>query len=32
MGILGVNPDNTNLDNNFNEDDPDTIIYIRLLD
>ena len=31
MGILRVNLDNINLDNNFDEDDPDTIILIRLL-
>ena len=31
MSILGVNLNNTNLDNNFDEDDPDTIILIRLL-
>ena len=32
MSILGVNLNNTNLDNNFDEDNPDTIILIRLLD
>ena len=31
MGIFNVNLDNTNLDNNFDEDDPDTIILIRYL-
>ena len=31
MGIFSVNPNNINLDNNFGEDDPDTIILIRLL-
>ena len=31
MGILGVNLNNINLDNNFAEDNPDTIILIRLL-
>ena len=31
MGILCVSLNNINLDNNFDEDDPDTIIYIRLL-
>ena len=31
MSILGVNLNNTNLDKNFDEDDPDTIILIRLL-
>ena len=31
MGILSVNLNNTNLDNNFNEDDLDTIIIIILL-
>ena len=31
MGILSVNLNNINLDNNFDEDDPDTIILIRLL-
>ena len=34
MVILGVNIDKKNLDddnNNFDEDDSDTIIYIRLL-
>ena len=30
MGILSVNL-NINFDNNFDEDDPDTIILIRLL-
>ena len=31
MGILKIDLNNTNLDNNFDEDDPDTIILIRLL-
>ena len=31
MGILSVNLNNINLDNNFDEDDPDTIFLIRLL-
>ena len=31
MGILTVNLNYINLDNNFDEDDPDTIILIRLL-
>ena len=31
MGILSVNLNNINLDNKFDEDDPDTIILIRLL-
>ena len=31
MVILSVNFNNINLDNNFDEDDPDTIILIRLL-
>ena len=31
IGILSVNPNNVNLDNNFDEDDLDTIILIRLL-
>ena len=31
MGILNVNHDNINLDDNFDEDDPDTIVVIRLL-
>ena len=30
MGILSVNLNNINLDNHFDEDDPDTIILIRL--
>ena len=29
MGILSVNLDNINIDNNFDEDDPDNIIFIR---
>ena len=31
MGILNVDLNNINLDNNFDEDDPDTIILIRFL-
>ena len=31
MGILNVNLDNINLDDNFDEDDPDTIVVIKLL-
>ena len=33
MGILGVDLDKANLDddNNFDEDDPETIIHVRLL-
>ena len=31
MGILSVNLNNINLDNNFDEDHPDTIILIRFL-
>ena len=31
LGILSWNVSNINLDNNFDEDDPDTIILIRLL-
>ena len=31
MDILSVNLNNINLDNNFDEDDPDLIIFIRLL-
>ena len=31
MGILKIDLNNINLDNNFNEDDPDAIILIRLL-
>ena len=31
MGILSVHLNNINLDNNFDEDDPDTTILIRLL-
>ena len=30
MSILSVNLNNINADNNFDEDDPDTIIFIRL--
>ena len=29
MGILNIDLNNFNLDNNFHEDDPDTIIFIR---
>ena len=31
MGILNIGVKNINLDNNFDEDDPDTVIIIRLL-
>ena len=31
MGVLNIDLNNINLDNNFDEDDPDTIIRIRLL-
>ena len=31
LGNLNVNLNNINLDNNFDEDDPDTIIHIRHL-
>ena len=31
MGILIIDLNNINIDNNFDEDDPDTIILIRLL-
>ena len=31
MGILNIDLNNTNLDNNIDEDDPDTIVRIRLL-
>ena len=31
MGILNIDLNTINLDNNFDEDDPDTIIQIRLL-
>ena len=31
MGILNIDLNNTNLDNDSEEDDPDTIILIRLL-
>ena len=31
MGVLKIDLDNINLDNNFDEDNPDTIILIRLL-
>ena len=30
MDILNIDLNNINLDNNFDEDDPDTIILIRL--
>ena len=32
MGILNIDFNNNNLDNNFKEDYSDTIIHIRLLD
>ena len=31
MGILNLDLNNINLGNNFNEDDPNTIIHIRIL-
>ena len=31
MGILNIDLKNINLDNKFDEDDPDTIILIRIL-
>ena len=31
MGILNIDINNINLDNNFDKDDPDTFILIRLL-
>ena len=31
MGNLNIDLNNINLDNNFDEDDPDTIILIRFL-
>ena len=31
MGIRNIDLNNINLDKNFDEDDPDTIILIRLL-
>ena len=31
LGIVNIDVNNINLDNNFDEDDPDTIILIRLL-
>ena len=31
MGILNIDLNNITLANNFNGDDPDTIIFIRLL-
>ena len=31
MGILNINLSNINLDNNFDEDDPNTITLITLL-
>ena len=31
MGILNIDLNNINLDNNFDEDDPDTIILTRFL-
>ena len=30
MGFLNIDLNNINLDNNFDEDDPDTIILVRL--
>ena len=30
MGILNIDLNNTNLDNNFDEDNPDTITHIRI--
>ena len=30
MGILNIDLNNINLDNDFDEDDPDTVILIRL--
>ena len=32
MGIFGVNFNNIYLDNKFDEDDPNTFIFVRLLD
>ena len=31
IGTLNIDLNNINLDNNFDEDDPDTIILVRLL-
>ena len=31
MGILDIDLNNINLDSNFDEDNPDTIIFMRLL-
>ena len=31
MGILNIDLNNINVDNNLDEDDPDTIILVRLL-
>ena len=31
MGILNIDLNSINLDNKFDEDDPDTIIFIRIL-
>ena len=31
MGVLNIDCNNVNLDNNFDEDDPDTIFLIRFL-
>ena len=31
MNVLNIDPNKVNLDNNFDEDDPDTIIHIRIL-
>ena len=31
MDVLNIDPNKVNLDNNFDEDDPDTVIHIRIL-
>ena len=31
MGILNIDLQNINLDNKFDEGDPDTVIFVRLL-
>ena len=31
IGFLNIDPNNINLDNNFDEDDPDAVILIRFL-
>ena len=31
MGILNIDLNNANIDNNFDEDNPDTFVHIRLL-